>query len=129
MRLLLDTHVVLWMALAPDRLRSDLRERVEDIATELVFSAVSAWETGIKHKIGRLVLPAPPAEWVARTIRMASLTELDITRAHGLRAAELPLHHRDPFDRLLVAQAQLEGLPLVTADARLANYDVEIVPA
>jgi len=129
LRLLLDTHVVLWMALAPDRLRPDLRERIEDVGTELVFSAASAWEIGIKHKLGKLVLPAPPTEWVARTVRLASLSELDITRAHGLRAADLPLHHRDPFDRLLVAQAQLEGLPLVTADARLASYDVETVPA
>jgi len=91
------------------------------------FSAVSAAEIGIKSRIGKLHLPAPAKEYVVHGIENSGLKTIPLHIHHALRLAELPQHHRDPFDRLLIAQAQAEGLPLMTADPTIAKYDVEII--
>ena len=129
MRILIDTHVLLWMGLQPERLGEAARRRIEDVNTRLVLSAASAWEIGVKFKLGKLSLPVEPAEWLGRAVQVASLEELPVTRAHALEAANLPLHHRDPFDRMLIAQARLEQLPLLTSDTRLRAYQVDLLPA
>lgn len=126
MRLLLDTHVWLWMLTEPERLGSAL-ELVEDHRTELLLSAVSSWEIAIKHAIGRLPLPEPPASYVPARIRSTGVTPVAVEHIHALAAGALPEHHRDPFDRLLVAQAQLTGVPILTADPAFARYEVETI--
>lgn len=98
-------------------------------ANELLLSAASAWEIAVKHSLGRLRLPMDPAEYVPNRLAATRTSPLAIQHSHALRVARLPLHHRDPFDRMLIAQAQVEGLPLLTADPQLAAYDVEILRA
>lgn len=129
MRILLDTHVWLWMQVEPARMSESARQIVESLQNELLFSAASSWEIAIKHALGRLHLPAPPAEYVPSRIESSGVIPLSIEHSHALRVSELPPHHRDPFDRLLIAQAQLEGAPILTVDDQLAAYDVEIVYA
>lgn len=127
LRLLLDTHVWLWMRGDPERFPGEVRSLLEDPATELHVSAVSAWEIATKEAAGRLRLPLPAAEWLMDPDRRQGLRELPITFAHAIRAGTLPRHHRDPFDRMLVAQAQIEGLTLASADVTLAAYDVTLL--
>ena len=129
MRVLLDTHVWLWMWGEPEKLRNEAREIVEDPANELHVSAVSAWEISVKASAGRLTLSAPAADWLADPRHLADVTQLPITFAHAGVAGMLPPLHRDPFDRMLAAQAQVEGLAIITADRQLASYGVETIPA
>lgn len=129
MRLLVDTHCWLWMVGAPDRLTADGRELLADSANELLLSAATAWEIAIKHSIGRLDLPGKPAEVVTDWIVRSGVTPLPVLHTHALRVASLPPHHVDPFDRLLIAQAQLEGVPILTADAAFSRYDIEVISA
>lgn len=127
MRLLVDTQCFLWMTSAPRRFGATTRRLLLSQTTTLFFSAASAWEIAIKHGLGKLALPEQPSEYVEDRLRRTRTTPLPISVAHALRVAELPPHHRDPFDRLLIAQAQLERLPVLTADGQFAAYDVEIV--
>lgn len=129
MRVLLDTHVWLWMALSPERLSADARAIVRDARTDLLLSAASSWEIAIKYALGRLPLPVPPEDYVPDRMRRTGVVALAVSHSHALRVASLPSHHRDPFDRILVAQAQLESLPILTADPFIGRYDVEVVPA
>jgi len=126
-RLLLDTHCWLWMQVSPERFSARAAALLADPANELFFSAASSWEIAIKYSLGKLPLPSPPSLYVSTRLRDGGVSPLPIEHAHALRAAELPRHHRDPFDRLLVAQAQLDKLALVTVDEQFAPYEIEIV--
>lgn len=126
MILLLDTHVWLWMLTAPDRLGS-LRDPIEDQRTTLLLSAASAWEISIKYALGRLPLPEPPERYVPSRARATSVTQIVIEPAHALAAGALPPHHRDPFDRILIAQAASHGVTLASADAALKPYGVPLL--
>jgi PIN domain nuclease of toxin-antitoxin system len=126
---LLDTSVVLWMVMAPDRLSERARELLRSGATTALFSAASAWEMSIKWRLGKLDLPSPPHELIPSMTTLFNLLALPVTQLHAVAVADLPDHHRDPFDRLLVAQAQVEGVPIVTADPAIAKYDVEVIAA
>jgi PIN domain nuclease of toxin-antitoxin system len=121
MRLLVDTHVLLWAAAEPDRLPPSFRDRIESPDNEVLFSAVSIWEIAIKQQIGRLPLSVTPEEIADAAVRMG-FDELPVTSAHAAGIRRLPLHHRDPFDRLLVAQAIHEPARLLTSDEVLAQY-------
>jgi PIN domain nuclease of toxin-antitoxin system len=121
---LLDTHVLLWWVVDDPRLSERARRILADRRSELYFSAVSSWELAIKAALGRLELPQPPRTLVPRILREQSILPLEITHAHALAIAELPPHHRDPFDRMLVAQARIEKLSLVSADPIFARYAV-----
>lgn len=120
--LLLDSHVVLWWLADDPRLGASARAAIID-AHDVCVSAVTAWELEIKQALGRLELPDDLIEQVDAS----GFTWLDVTPAHGVRAARLPPHHRDPFDRMLVAQAQEARLSLVTADRAMDDYDVTVV--
>ncbi|MDR3755106.1 MAG: type II toxin-antitoxin system VapC family toxin [Terracidiphilus sp.] len=120
MRLLLDTHVVLWWDADDSRLSALFRDAIASADSEVFVSAASAWEIGIKKASGKLQAGAS----VALTIRRHAFTALPVTVEHAEWAGSLPLLHRDPFDRLLVAQAQLEGLALVTVDEQILRYQV-----
>ncbi len=127
--LLLDTHVWLWMISEPDRLARDAREVLGDAENALSLSVASAWEIAVKWRLGRLALPQPPGEFVPHRLVRDGIRSLAIEQHHGLAVADLPDHHRDPFDRMLVAQAKAEGLTLVTADPVFEAYDVAVMPA
>lgn len=128
MNLLLDTQVWLWMQVAPDRL-GKARGLTEDATNRLFLSAASSWEIAIKFALGKLPLPEPPDVYVPSRMQISGVEALPIQHSHALRVSSLPVHHRDPFDRLLVAQAQLEDLALVTADPVFDDYDVDVVSA
>ncbi len=123
MRFLLDTHCWLWMQVSPKRIPARVRGTLTDPENELLLSAASSWEIAIKWALGKLPLPVPPEEYVPRCLERQGVTGLPVQHRHALHTAGLPRHHRDPFDRLLIAQAQLEKLTLVTADQQLAAYD------
>jgi PIN domain nuclease of toxin-antitoxin system len=123
-KLLLDTHVFLWLQTEPERLGHQL-PLVEDARTTLLLSAVSSWEIAIKHGLGRLPLPEPPERYVPDRMRTVGAHALSIDHTHALAVSTLPPLHRDPFDRLLIAQARVEDIPVLTADRALARYPVE----
>jgi len=125
--LLLDTHVWLWMLSEPERLPGEVLAQLGDMETTLLLSAASAWEIAIKFRLGRLELPEPPRDYVPDRLRRSGVHPLAVEPDHALRVADLPEHHRDPFDRLLIAQAQALDLLLVTADRQLSAYDVELL--
>ena len=127
MSLLLDTHVWLWFVSEPERIRPDLLARLRDGRTRLLLSAVSSLEVTIKWAAGRLELPEPPRTYVPSRMRRSNTTGLAVEHEHALQVASLPMHHADPFDRLLIAQAQVESIPIVTADPAFDAYDVEVV--
>jgi len=121
MRLLLDTHILLWALVEPDRLGAEARAMIEDPDNEVLFSAASIWEVAIKAGLGRPDFPFDPHE-VARGAVEAGFTELPVRADAAAQVASLPPHHRDPFDRLLVAQAMAGPLRLLTADPLLPPY-------
>ncbi|MFZ5655043.1 MAG: type II toxin-antitoxin system VapC family toxin [Pseudomonadota bacterium] len=121
MRLLLDTQVLLWAAGLPERLSRRARKLLDDAGNELVFSAASLWEIAIKNTLGREDFRADPGA-LRRGLTDNAYRELPVTGAHAVAVGALPLLHKDPFDRLLLAQALCEGLTLLTADAQLAGY-------
>ena len=114
------------MLTRPERLGA-VAQVIADSRNEFFLSAASSWEIAIKYSLGRLPLPIPPASYVPSRIRSTGVTPLAIEHSHTLDVAELPPHHRDPFDRLLVAQARSLDLPLVTADPVFAAYDVTTI--
>ena len=126
MKLLIDTQSWLWMQAAPERFSPEARDMVDDQDNVLLLSPVSAWEISTKYALGRLTLPIPPAEYVPSRMKSSGVDALPLQHSHALQVAELPWHHRDPFDRLLIAQAQVEGLPILSANRQLAAYDVQI---
>ena len=129
MRALVDTSVFIRMAANPDALARDAREVIENEGVELWLSAASAWEIAIKASLGKLDLPDPPARFVPERMDSMFVDPLPIAHAHALAVASLPLHHRDPFDRLLVAQARVERVPIISSDPVFARYDVELIRA
>jgi PIN domain nuclease of toxin-antitoxin system len=120
---LLDTHALLWW-LADEGLTDQARDAVADPANLVMVSAVSAWEISIKKALGKLAAP----DDLERQVDEGGFTPLSISIGHGIAAGELPRHHDDPFDRMLIAQAVAEGLTVVTHDKRFADYDVAILP-
>lgn len=121
MKLLLDTHLLLWAAGQPERLPPSARETLEDPSNELMFSPASLWEIAIKHSLGRADFQVDP-RLLRRGLIDNGYLELPITSEHAVAVDLLPAIHKDPFDRLLLAQAMVEGLALLTADPVLARY-------
>ncbi len=127
MRAILDTHAFLWWVLDIPRLSAGARSMLADGANEFLFSAASAYELTIKAQSGRLTLPEPADSYVPSRLVANAFEPMPIELAHAMRAGMLPSIHRDPFDRMLVAQAQIEGLPILTADPAISRYDVETI--
>lgn len=126
MRFLLDTHCWLWLQTAPERLSEAVLEDLAEPENELFLSAASSWEIALKYALGKLPLPQPPEAYVPSRMAASGTRGLAIEHSHALRVATLPKHHRDPFDRLLVAQAELERLVVVTVDRQFEPYLVEL---
>ena len=127
MKVLLDTHVLLWAAVMPSRLRGGARSLIENPATEVVFSAASLWEVAIKRGLGRKDFDVDP-RLLRRGLLEQGYTELPVIGAHAVAVDLLPPIHKDPFDRILIAQAQVEGITLLTADDVVARYPGPIRP-
>ena len=127
MRLLLDTHVAIWAISAPERIPEHLRQRFDQAYPNIFVSAVAVWEIAIKHPLGRPDAPPVSAHQAIVEFEGAGLTVLDVTAAHAAFVERLPLHHGDPFDRLMLAQAMVENLQFVTFDRQLTRYGAPIL--
>lgn len=127
MRFLVDTNIWLWSVLEPERIGRKAREVFADLSNEGFLSAVTSWEIAIKAAAGKLTLPEPPASYIPRRMADQGLRPLPVSHPHALAVFALPDHHRDPFDRLLVAQAKLENVVFLTADRILERYPVDIL--
>jgi len=126
MKLLLDTHAFLWFVTGDRRLSRKARRAVEAADSELLISAASVWEVAIKASLGRLTLPKSVHDYFDDKVE-AGFTILPIEWVHAARVAELPFHHRDPFDRLIIAQGLVESLPIVSGDPEFKAYGARIV--
>lgn len=127
MRVLLDTHAFLWWVRDDGRLSGKARDALSDAGNELLFSVVSGWEIAIKAQLGQLRASEDVGAYLSGQLSINSMQVLPVYLSHAVRAADLPNHHRDPFDRLLVAQALVEDLPLVSVDPEISRYPVEVI--
>jgi PIN domain nuclease of toxin-antitoxin system len=125
MRILLDTHAFLWWITDAPQLSARARKIVGDGDNELLLSAASGWELAVKAKLGRIQLPNDLVSFLLEQMASNAIESLPVQMAHALHVYTLPDHHRDPFDRLLVAQAQLEHLSILTADPQIARYSIK----
>ena len=125
MKYLLDTNVFLWSNGAPERLNRQATALLSSGSSEVYLSAASSWEISIKFALRSLTLPAPPSQFIPDALRILCIRSLDISHFHSFAAGALPQHHRDPFDRMLIAQARSEEMVLLTADPVFAKYDVK----
>jgi PIN domain nuclease of toxin-antitoxin system len=124
--LLLDTCTLIWLVSDPQRLSRTVSETIDSEGTELFLSDATVWEICLKWQVGKIGLPTPPRTWIEQQAALWQLAGLPIQRAHLYRVTELPEHHRDPFDRLLVAQAIDEGLTIATPDQHIRRYPVAV---
>lgn len=127
MKLLLDTHVFLWWITDSPKLSPAARNAIADSRNEAFFSAASVWEAAIKFALGRLPLPAEPENYFPTHLERSGIQSLPISDEHAYRAASLPPHHADPFDRMLISQTVAQRLILVTSDAALRAYEVDVL--
>jgi PIN domain nuclease of toxin-antitoxin system len=126
-RYLLDTGIWLWSNFEPERLSPKSESILADLGNELFLSAASAWEIAIKFAAGKLRLPEPPSGYVPRRMADQGIRPLAISHTHSLAVAGLARHHGDPFDRLIIAQASLENMVLITADRLLDRYPIQLL--
>jgi PIN domain nuclease of toxin-antitoxin system len=126
-RILLDTHAFLWLVMDDSKLSDRARSIFLDADSELLISAVTGFEIAIKYALGKLELAEPPRDFMENRIRNNALTQLPISLSHTYRLSHLPLHHRDPFDRLLISQALEEDIPVLSADSAFGFYDAEVI--
>ena len=128
MRILLDTHLFLWWDSEPQRLSQQARALCEDDENVLLLSVASIWEMQIKRQLGKLQLRLPLHRLITEQRRDNGIEILPITLPHVLALESLPLHHKDPFDRLLIAQANAENIAILSVDAVFKNYEVALLP-
>ena len=127
MRILLDTQCWLWWIASPERLSPQAGSNIADRNNVIYLSVASLWEIAIKCAIGKLALPEPPIQFVPKRLARDAITTLSIEARHALYVADLPRHHKDPFDRLIVSQSIQEGIPIMTVDKQFESYDAEII--
>ena len=127
MNLLVDTQSLIWASIAPGRLTVAARDALDSGAHRYHLSLACVWEIAIKVGLGKLDLGAPLAEFLEASSVAMSMTELPITRQHALLVTTLPHHHGDPFDRMLIAQSIVEGMPIVSNDTMFARYGIEAI--
>jgi len=127
MTALLDTHVFLWWLYESSRLSVRVREILADGSNTLPFSSASVWELIVKIQSGKLRMPEEPEAFIVRRLALHSMESLSVKLEHAVRVYTLPAHHKDPFDRILVAQAISERVPIITADSQIPRYPVEVI--
>jgi PIN domain nuclease of toxin-antitoxin system len=124
---IIDTHVLLWWLLDDARLSPRVRMIIGDGRNQLLWSVASSWELANKVGLGKLRVPGPLRSYMPQKLQEQSLQTLHIEHAHAFEVAELPSHHRDPFDRILIAQARVERLPLISVDEQFTAYDIDVI--
>ena len=127
MKVLIDTHVFLWILVSPKKLSSRARSIIESGDNHVLLSTASLWEIAIKEQVGKLFLPNPPERYLRRRIAESDIEMLPVSAQHALRLFSLPVHHKDPFDRIIVAQSQEEDIAIITADAVMRRYEIEVI--
>ena len=127
MKILLDTQCWLWWIAAPEKLSQSSRRRIADKRNSVYLSAASSWEIAIKYSIGKLPLPEPPMEFIPKRLARDAITALPIEITHTLYVADLPPHHKDPFDRILISQSIKEDIPIMTVDKQFEPYEASII--
>ncbi|MFZ0979700.1 MAG: type II toxin-antitoxin system VapC family toxin [Candidatus Acidiferrales bacterium] len=127
MKYLLDTSIFLWALAAPGKLNRRARSLLSNEREGLFLSAASSWEISLKFGLGKLELPEPPAKYVPKWMLNWGIRALDISHLHALAVGDLPAHHQDPFDRILIVQAVTEDMVLLTADRMFEKYPVEMI--
>ena len=127
MRYLLDTHTFLWWNMDDAQLSSLAKELIADGNNEIFISAASAWEIAIKTARGRLTLPEDPTRYVSNRLSLHGFQALPVQIHHAVQVYKLPLHHADPFDRLVIAQSQIESMSLISADMEIRKYEIEVI--
>jgi PIN domain nuclease of toxin-antitoxin system len=126
-KFLIDTECWLWWLLEPERLNPKALEMIASREHVIYFSAASSWEISIKCRLGKLILPEEPGTYVPSRLHLEGMLPLPIEHSHALQVYNLPGYHRDPFDRLLIAQAQCESLPILTSDRQFKRYGVRVL--
>ncbi|MCY7321049.1 MAG: type II toxin-antitoxin system VapC family toxin [Phormidesmis sp. CAN_BIN36] len=127
MNVLLDTHAFLWWVIDDSQPSNTTKAMIADPANTVYFSVVSAWEIIIKERTGKLSLPEPLETYIPSRIASNQFISLAVQMQHVLQIATLPGHHRDPFDRLLIAQSQVENIPLLTVDYLISQYSIDVI--
>jgi len=127
MNILLDTHAFLWWITDDAQLSATARRLIKDSGNTLYWSAASSWELGIKYALGRLPLPDAPEIFLAQELAENQIESLPITDRYAFQAGRLPRHHKDPFDRMLIAQAMTDSLVLLSCDSFFGLYDVQVI--
>jgi len=127
MKVLLDTHAFLWWITDDPKLSLRVRGIISDGENEIFISAATGWEIAIKSQIGRLKLPDEPQRFILEQLKINGMKSLPIEMRHALHVSTLPAYHQDPFDRILIAQAQMEDLPVLSADPEIGKYEVTII--
>jgi len=127
MRALLDTHTFIWWVIDDNRLSSTARNIIADPGNNLFFSAASAWEIVIKVRLGKLNLPEPPETYIPSRLSINRFESLPIQMNHALQVVNLPALHQDPFDRIIIAQSQVEKMPIITVDNKITQYPVDVI--
>jgi PIN domain nuclease of toxin-antitoxin system len=127
MKALLDTHVFLWWIMDDPQLTTYIRKIISDSDNDLFFSAASCWEIAIKAQLGKLKLPAKSDIFISDQLATNAIQSLPVHSSHALHVFNLPSLHRDPFDRIIVAQAHLENIPVITSDSLISQYDIATI--
>ena len=127
MSYLIDTHIFLWWLFDDPKLHTDCRDIIRNPDHRIIVSSASAWEIATKYRIGKLPEAKQLVEQYSQILHQAKFIELAITTAHALRAGSLPIAHRDPFDRMIMAQAELESLPVITYDAAFQTGLIQVI--
>ena len=128
MKLLLDTHIFIWLANGDSRIPAAYRAAIESNENSLFLSSICVFEIATKYRLGKLKIAQPPEVWLQQIQQSYLVERLDLNCEHSVIAGALPLHHRDPFDRLLIAQAMIEQMTLLTTDSKFPAYGVSILP-
>lgn len=127
MKVLIDTHVFLWVLVSPKKLSLRARSVIESGDNHVLLSTASLWEIAIKEQVGKLSLPNPPERYLRRRIAESDIEMLPVSAEHALRLFSLPVHHKDPFDRIIIAQSKEEDIAVITADAVMRRYEIEVI--
>ncbi|MBD2394799.1 type II toxin-antitoxin system VapC family toxin [Cyanobacterium aponinum UTEX 3222] len=127
MNILLDTHCWLWWLVEPEKLSQTAIATIQNNQNKLYLSVASIWEIGIKYKLGKLDLPISPEILIPQQMQIDKISSLSISVAHALNASILPSYHKDPFDRMLIAQSQLESMTIISNDSMFNSYNVQVL--
>ncbi|MBT4266579.1 MAG: type II toxin-antitoxin system VapC family toxin [Deltaproteobacteria bacterium] len=127
MKFLLDTHVFLWWIMDSPQISENARKLMSERSSDLFWSSASSWEIAVKYANGKLPLPDEPEVFIMSELSSNRISSLSITDEHSFMAGMLPIHHRDPFDRMLIAQSNFENMPLITSDQIMSQYEVKTI--